>query len=37
MRRAVAGYEDFYEVVDTGEVFSLDRITTGKHTKELEK
>ena len=31
MRRAVAGYEGFYEVADTGEVFSLDRITTGKH------
>lgn len=31
MRKPIAGYEGFYEVSDMGEIFSLDRITSGKH------
>ena len=31
MRVPIIGYEGFYEICDSGRVFSLDRITTGLH------
>lgn len=34
MRVPIQGYEGFYEICDSGKVFSLDRITTGKHGKQ---
>lgn len=30
-RKAIHGFEGFYEASDKGEIFSLDRVTTGKH------
>lgn len=33
-RVSIEGYEGFYEITRDGRVFSLDRITTGKHGKQ---
>lgn len=37
MRAPVEGYEGFYEVDDQGNVFSLDRVTTGRHGTQIVK
>lgn len=36
-RRAVIGYEGFYEVDENGQVYSLDRISTGKNGFQKNK
>lgn len=37
MRKALPGYEGFYEICSSGQVYSLDRVTTGKHGTQRVK
>lgn len=37
MRKSIEGYEGFYEIDENGSIFSLERITSGKHGQQKVK